>query len=99
MVLDFSVCQSCLRRERTSAVIYRRGNRNCSARHPGSEPGREQAALGRHPGEHAKSWEAGAVGVGCGLTGRGRAGGEAGVAGGGRGGGGGGGGDPERGGL
>src|SRR3954466_4233748 len=49
-------------------------------------------------GEHAKSWEAGAVGVGCGLTGRGRAGGEAGVAGGGGGGGAGRGGAPHRGG-
>ncbi len=32
-------------------------------------------------GEHARLWEAGAVGVGCGLTGRGQAGGEVEVAG------------------
>src|SRR4051812_49638143 len=70
-------------------------------RHAGAAPGgdcrrRYRAAADR---EHAKSWEAGAVGVGCGLTGRGRAGGEAGVAGGGGGGGGCRGGPPEGGGA
>jgi hypothetical protein len=42
-----------------------------------------QAKTGRagQHGEHARLWEAGAVGVGCGLTGRGRVSGKAGVAG------------------